>query len=455
MASHRWMERAASVIFSLAAVACGDGGESGSLPAPEADKSPETLAEEALSPPAASRSTRGPAFHYEGSLADAIEFFRPHAGGNGRSCATCHRPEDNFALTPATVEARWQRLQQRRRIDPAADDPLFRPIDADDFANDFTTLRTKALVRVTLPLPPNVKRADDPAATTTTVLRAVPTVVNAAFTAPFQADGREATLDSQARAAIRSHSESTNEVPAEVIAKIVRFQRDLFSSVRVARMSRALDEGVVPPSAEPTLDAVERAGRRTFDEFCARCHGGPTQTRNTDARFLPVPARGPLASGAQAFVNVFVGTPRPPPPALAPPLPPTPRFFDGLPTAGLADTAFRVTLPSGATVPTATSDGGRGLVTGDFREFGRFDVPTLFGIDRTAPYFHDNSAPDLDAVIAHYQAMFRFIAFLDLEGGFFAPEANGQGCAPGACGIRPVPDAEIGPLKAYLRRLGR
>ena len=89
---------------------------------------------------------------FDGRLIDAIEFFKPHDGGNGRSCATCHRPEDGFALTPATVEARYQLLQHRRRTDPAADDPLFRSIDADDFAQDFTTLRTKALVRVALPL---------------------------------------------------------------------------------------------------------------------------------------------------------------------------------------------------------------------------------------------------------------------------------------------------------------
>jgi hypothetical protein len=96
---------------------------------------------------------------------DAIEFFRPHKTGNGRSCATCHRPEDNFALTPATVEARYQAWQARRRHDSSADDPLFRSIDADDFDQDFTTLRTKALVRVALPLAANVKLEDDPTAT--------------------------------------------------------------------------------------------------------------------------------------------------------------------------------------------------------------------------------------------------------------------------------------------------
>ena len=60
----------------------------------------------------------GPRFVYDGKILDALEFFTPHEGGNGRSCGTCHRPEDNFALTPATVEARYQLLLRRRQLDP-------------------------------------------------------------------------------------------------------------------------------------------------------------------------------------------------------------------------------------------------------------------------------------------------------------------------------------------------
>lgn len=403
----------------------------------------------------AATAANGNAIHFNGSIRDAIEFFRPHANGNGRSCATCHRPEDHFALTPKTVEARWQALQRRQQHDPLADDPLFRAIDADDFDSDFTTLRTKALVRVTLPLPANVKRADDAAATTVAVWRAVPTVINTRFSGPFQFDGREATLESQALSAMRSHSQVTSDPSPQTLTHLAEFQRHLFSSRRIQRVSRALAHGVEPPPADDHLNPLERRGRKTFEVFCATCHGGPTQTQNGDARFLPLPSRGPLTSGAQAFVNVFVGTPRPPPPGLPPPGPPTPRFFDGLPTAGLAEVPFRVTLPTQVEVATASSDAGRGLLSGDFREFGRFDVPTLFGISKTAPYFHDNSAADLDAVIEHYQAMFRFLEFLDVAGGLFAPEANGQGCNAGTCGFKPIPAADISALKAYLHQLGR
>ena len=161
-----------------------------------------------------------------------------------------------------------------------------------------------------------------------------------------------------------------------------------------------------------------------------------------------MPQRGPLA-GAQAFVNIFVQTPRPPVP-----------FFDGLPSADLPTQSYIVTLPDGTERTVVTSDPGRGLIpghgliTGDIREFGRFDVPTLFGIGKTAPYFHDNSAATFEQVIDHYQAMFGFLQFADEEQALFAPpEANGEGCDQGQCGFSPIPEDEIPGLLAYLRKL--
>ena len=86
--------------------------------------------------------------------------------GNGRSCNDCHMVTDRFQLSPANAERRFQRLQWRRRFNPHADDPLFRPIDADDFrtngddASDFSNLRENGLVRITFDLPQNIKLID-------------------------------------------------------------------------------------------------------------------------------------------------------------------------------------------------------------------------------------------------------------------------------------------------------
>src|SRR6188474_2004317 len=67
-------------------------------------------------------------------------------GGNGRACADCHMPALAFQLSPAAARARFDALIAKRAEDPGADDPLFRPVDADDFlvngdrANDFSNL---------------------------------------------------------------------------------------------------------------------------------------------------------------------------------------------------------------------------------------------------------------------------------------------------------------------------
>ena len=49
---------------------------------------------------------------------------------------------------------------------PNADDPLFRPIDADDFringeqASDYSNLRENGLIRIVFALPPNMRLID-------------------------------------------------------------------------------------------------------------------------------------------------------------------------------------------------------------------------------------------------------------------------------------------------------
>jgi hypothetical protein len=116
-------------------------------------------------------------------------------GGNGRSCADCHMPSDGFQLSPASVRGRYDDLLPKQEHNKNADDPLFRPVDADDFrkngdsASDFSNLLENGLIRVTLPLPLNV-RLIDPATgqpsdeTSVDLWRAVMPVLNVAITGP-------------------------------------------------------------------------------------------------------------------------------------------------------------------------------------------------------------------------------------------------------------------------------
>ena len=63
----------------------------------------------------------------------------------------------------------------------------------------------------------------------------------------------------------------------------------------------------------------------------------------------------------------------------------------------------------GSVTPVASPDPGRALITGDANDvesLNAFKIPTLWGVARTAPYFHDNSAKTLEDVMRHYQAFF-------------------------------------------------
>ena len=116
-------------------------------------------------------------------------------GGNGRACSDCHMPSDGFQLSPAAARARFDALQVARAHNPNADDPLFRPVDADDFrvngesASDFSNLIENGLIRVSMPLPPNVRLIDPVTGqptdeTSVDLWRAVMPVFNVAITGP-------------------------------------------------------------------------------------------------------------------------------------------------------------------------------------------------------------------------------------------------------------------------------
>ena len=53
-----------------------------------------------------------------------------------------------------------------------------------------------------------------------------------------------------------------------------------------------------------------------------------------------------------------------------------------------------------------TTDPGRALVTGRWQDIGRFKGPTLRALATRAPYFHNGSAEDLDAVVRFYNDRF-------------------------------------------------
>ena len=61
-----------------------------------------------------------------------------------------------------------------------------------------------------------------------------------------------------------------------------------------------------------------------------------------------------------------------------------------------------------------TSDPGRALLTGKWKDIGKFKGPVLRGLAARAPYFHNGLAADLGAAVDFYDTRFS-IGFTDHE----------------------------------------
>jgi cytochrome c peroxidase len=402
--------------------------------------------------------------------------------GNGRSCADCHMPTDAFQLSPASVEARFQFLQARRRWDPDADDPLFRPIDADDFrtngdsASDFGNLRQNGLVRITFPLPPTI-RLIDPATnqpsseTEVDVWRAVPTVNDVALTGPdngilwprdpnkaggYQLDARFTTLQEQALAALTNHAQIRVPPPSRLLDDLSSFQRALFTNQRVRALADAVREGAATlPDPDRRLTVLEQQGKAVFERACGQCHGGPGQS---------TPQATPIAPPAPVIRYHAIATQCPRP------IDPQARFVFAACPPQLARNARTYAIALSIDTPTAagtqfagtivrrtSSDPGRALLTGFVGGAGprddweKFDVPGLRGISRTAPYFHNNSAATLEEMLDHYDVLFKRaeVNFVPGPTAVVPPIATTDGVN---FDRRPAPE-ERAALLAYLRKL--
>jgi cytochrome c peroxidase len=372
------------------------------------------------------------------AFAGKVLFDAPLPHTNGRSCATCHVESEHLALSPAHVAARFSANPQ---------DPLFNRMDADDPAAAVPTyahLRA-GLVRVTLPLADNLDLVDAAgnvvtnAARTISVWRGVPTVENTAYTAPYQLDGRSATLEDQAIGALHAHSQISVTPPPAVGQAIAAYERTAFSGPRAAHIAEELAEGETPDNLEPHFPpgSAEAAGQALFLQGCAPCHGGPqgNQIVNQavhdqafpvlnadgsasisvlpDGTVVPAAVRHDVADHHAINTGISVGG------FLA--------QVGGFPNFNGVDAPhYRVRFytdatrtgrivdlppPPPATGPTGqvqaySVDPGRAILTGDLADWEAFDVPQLRGIKNTAPYFHNNLVPDLMSVLDTYS---RFI----------------------------------------------
>lgn len=201
------------------------------------------------------------------STTGAIDLDNPffHSlGSNGRSCGTCHQPQDGWTVTPAKIRARFDAS--------GGTDPIFRTNDGSNspYADVSTVearrraynmLLDKGLVRVGIGIPANAEfdlvAVDDPyayasAAELSLFRRPLPST-NLKFLSTVMWDGRETfkdpdstdcvrganpacfaslhfSLSDQANGATTGHAQGTQPLSADQLDAIVQFESSLVTA---------------------------------------------------------------------------------------------------------------------------------------------------------------------------------------------------------------------------------
>lgn len=340
--------------------------------------------------------------------------------GNGRVCSTCHRLDAGGTIDADFVESKWQE-------DP--NDPLFAAIDSDDRNGvSFDRMRSDATILIDFELPENMficgvlpedcvcvdGQCEDTGIRELVLPRAVTSTVNNPFyETRLMTDGRFFDLQNQAAGAINQHYEPGRQPTPEELDLIALFQQNderFFSSDKLFKVSNG--KGKVPKLPPGTTDA-QRRGKVFFEDspegLCGHCHGGEMLNTSTDELLAP-----PFLFGARTMSLAQVSL-------LNPGENPVYTYcwddagsdedgaFDVCADGFFADIAVGVPAtrdnPFGG-VPAVSPDPGLALTTGDRSDFSAFRIPSLWGVADTAPYFHDNSAADLEEMMEHYVAYF-------------------------------------------------
>ncbi len=326
-------------------------------------------------------------------------FDREEFGGNGRTCETCHSGRDG------TIDPR----EVARRLARDPNDELFRHDGLDDFVEGTSRISADATVLVRRELPFGVSLTEDPAASSVVVARGVPSTLNTPALDPaLMYDLRDPTLVDQALGAIRGHALNTvppTRLELELIAEFQKTDRRFFSNRTLRRFARGGDSPRLPAGRT----ASEKRGREFFVDapwnppskkgLCAFCHSGPMLNESNE--FVELPTGAP--PGWRAF-DVGVSNRN----ALNHPV-----------------VSFDVTDACGTTLTVESPDPGI-LLTGVYQIpmlaallppeatcqlhpaffANMHKTPQLWGVEHTAPYFHDNSAKTLEDVLEQYNFMF-------------------------------------------------
>jgi hypothetical protein len=397
-------------------------------------------------------------FQPGGSTGTGNAFFQ-NLGINGRTCFTCHQPQNGWTISAASVSARFEAT--------AGDDPLFRVVDGatcntDDVSDlpakrqAYKLLIDRGLIRIAMILPNpshfTVIEVDDPYGCTNIVnpttgllsmyRRPLP-ATNLGFLTPlkvFMWDGREPSLESQAIHATLIHAQAMESPSDEQQAEIVAFETGLFTAqifddkahelhaagatggpVELSQQLANFFVGVNDPFGpnfdpsifnlyKPWLD-LPGAGEAQYRKSVARGEGvfNTTTINITGVAGLPdtvgfcgtchdTPNVGHHSVKAPLNIGVANAGANSPP---------------GLDISGLPVFTLKCNDDNNNQTYVVT-DPGRALITGLCSDIGKVKGPILRGLAARAPYFHNGSAATLQNVVNFYDQRFG-IGFTDQQ----------------------------------------
>jgi len=348
------------------------------------------------------------------------EYFQAQ-GTNGRSCGTCHLPQEAWSITPRTI--------QRLFDESGGTHPIFNPLDANNLADLSTIGGRETAYSMMLSRgvfrrggAPRTERewdlvaVDDPHGLASLGRlvhwrRAMPTINFALGSATVNWDGgntvgsdQRAGLENQARRNVSGAQESPVAAPADVIANIVDFERSLFAAqLDVLGVGRLGADGA-RGGAEPMASMPKVAGRfDLFDAWTGHANPRRAQIARGQALFNGVNPNNRSCNSCHNSSNNGTNI--------------NDALFDIATASGAARTAdlpLYTFQSRGSGEVRQLSDAGAGNVTGKWSDLGKFKTPTLRGLAARAPYFHNGIASTLEEVIRHYEIHLLFI-FTDEE----------------------------------------
>jgi cytochrome c peroxidase len=361
-------------------------------------------------------------FSTQGAVNLTGEYFQAQ-GTNGRSCASCHIPEEAWSINPGTLQHLFD--------ETGGTHPIFKELDANnpDQLADNATVEEK-LAGYSMLLSRGVfRRGGTPRANSEWELiaaedphgfanlnrlvhwrRAMPTINFALGSTTVNWDGgnsmgtdQHAGLVNQATRNVTGGQQGP-PAPPEVIADIVAFEESLSTAQLIVPGVGRLDSDGARGGPEALSTMSKVAGRfNLFDAWAGHENPSRAQIARGQELFNNTNAGGRSCSGCHNSANNGTNINN--------------LLFD-VRTASAEVRTPDLPLYTFRNRTTGEirqlTDAGRGQITGLWTDLGRFKTPTIRALAARAPYFHNGIAPTLESVVRHYEIHLGFV-FTDHE----------------------------------------